>query len=381
MSARSRSLVTRVASSVVLAAASSALAAPLYTITNLGPITNSTAGSGQGISPSGNFATGFANISSAGGGGSRTTLYSAATGTTTALPNLVTPTRNFSQGRGVNDFGTIVGTGASTFFGSSGLPVLWKNGVATALPLPSGQSGGRAFSINNDEVSVGSVGGGSVEFAATFALAGSTVLTQTTTDGGRLTTAYGINNAGRIVGQALSPTNAAITVPWYLDPGASAATIIPPLPEDNAGIAFAVASNGFVAGSSSFNGANGVPFLWTPTTGSTEVPLPTGASTGSARGVNKNGWVVGTASSAFALPFLYDGTQTYLIQDLLTNPAGWNLFTNTSSAALGIADDGSIVGQGVFNNVVSGYVLTPVPEPTSAAVLVLPAAALLRRRR
>ena len=366
---------------VISLATTPALAAPLYTIYNLGPVTNSTAASGQGISPSGNFATGFANISAAGGGGSRAVLFSSATTTTSALPNLVSPARNFSQGRGVNDSGTIVGTGATTFFGSGGLPILWKNGVATALPLPSGQTGGRAFSINNTEVSAGSVGGGSVEFAATFSPSGSAILTQTTIDGGRLVTAFAINDAGRVVGQALSPTNAAITLPFYLDPTDPAATILPSLPGDNAGIAFALASNGFVAGSSSLNGANGKPFLWTPASGTTAVPLPTGATTGSARGVNRDGWVVGTASSAFALPFLYDGLQTHLIQNLLANPAGWNLTTNTSSAALGIADNGNVVGQGLFNGVVSGYVLIPIPEPESVAVLAVPMIALWRRRR
>jgi hypothetical protein len=358
-----------------------ALAAPLYTITLLGPVTNGTAASGQGISASGAFATGFSNISSAGGGGSRALLYTAATGVTTVQLNLVTPVRNFSRGAAVNDAGTIAGLGATTSFGSSPIPLLWKNGTATTLPLPSGQTAGRVFGLNNAEQAVGSVGGGVSEFATVFTVGGPTVLNQTTPAGGRLVTAYGINGAGRIVGQALDPNNAAVTLGWYLDPNDTTATVIPPVAGDNSTIAFAVSSTGFVAGSSSLNsGANAKPFLWTAATGTVAVPLPAGASSGGARGVNKDGWVVGTASSAFALPYLFDGTSTHLLQDLLVNPAGWNLTTNTSSAALGIADNGAIVGQGVFNGAISGFVMTPIPEPGGVLVLVGAVGILIRRR-
>ena len=52
------------------------------------------------------------------------------------LPNL--PTRNYCRGNGVNDLGMVVGTGATTFFGSGALPLIWENGVVAQLPLPVG---------------------------------------------------------------------------------------------------------------------------------------------------------------------------------------------------------------------------------------------------
>ena len=89
-------------------------------------------------------------------------------------------------------------------------------------------------------------------------------------------------------------------------------------------------------------------------------PLAAGTSSGVARGVNSGGWVVGIDSSAFAIPFLYDGTNTYRLADLLPPGSGWDLSTNTSSSALGISDDGMIVGTGVRNGETHAYAMIPV---------------------
>ena len=89
------------------------------------------------------------------------------------------------------------------------------------------------------------------------------------------------------------------------------------------------------------------------------IPLPTGTTQGSARAVNSAGWAVGTASSAFAIPFLYDGTATYRLADLIPAGTGWDLSTNTSSSALGISDGNVIVGTGVFNGQVRAYAMVP----------------------
>ena len=81
---------------------------------------------------------------------------------------------------------------------------------------------------------------------------------------------------------------------------------------------------------------------------------------GHCSGVNSSGCVVGIASSAFAIPFLYDGTNTYRLADLLPPGSGWDLSTNTSSSALGISENGTIVGTGVRNGETHAYAMIPM---------------------
>src|SRR5213082_2766880 len=89
------------------------------------------------------------------------------------------------------------------------------------------------------------------------------------------------------------------------------------------------------------------------------IPLATGTSEGSARAVNSAGWVVGNDSSAFSIPFLYDGTNTYRLADLIAPNSGWDLSMNTSSSALGISEDGVIVGTGLHNGETHAYAMVP----------------------
>ncbi len=108
------------------------------------------------------------------------------------------------------------------------------------------------------------------------------------------------------------------------------------------------------------NQGSGLPFVWTQAGGMVAIPLADGTTQGSARGVNSSGWVVGTDSSAFAIPFLYDGTATYRVADLIPSGTGWDLSTNTSSSAMGISEDNVIVGTGMFGGAVHAYAMVPV---------------------
>ncbi len=347
-------------------------AAPMYTITNIGTVDpGDFASQGLGASPGG-LAFGTSP-------GSNQAFTWTAGGGLVPLPN--DPTRPFSSANGANDSGIVVGTGATTFFGSDALPLQWTNGTVSQLPILAGSGVGRANDVNGSGIAVGSNGGGSTESAVYWDGGLVNQISATTTGGSRMTTAFRVNDAGVAVGVGLDPNNAARNVGLMYDIGSGTLTEVPALPGDNGAIAFDVSQNGFVVGTSSFNQSGSTPFIWDAVNGSVEIPVPPGAGSAIARGVNSNGWVVGVGSGQFAVPFLYDGTQTYSLQDLIPAGSGWDLDMNTSSAALGIAEDGSIVGTGIFNGEIRAFHLSLVPAPGATALLGLGAVGLLRRRR
>ena len=268
--------------------------------------------------------------------------------------------------------GIIVGTAATTLFGTSRLPVMWQNGAVSQLPLPPGETLGDANSVNSSGVAVGSVDAGSFQRGAIYTGSGGTIITQTTTNGSFFVTAFGINDSGRVVGQGIDPQNAARNVGIVYDIGQNMAFEVGALPGFNGALAFAVSNTGYVVGSSMLNQGSGLPFIWSDQGGIVAIPLATGTSQGSARAVNSAGWVVGNDSSAFSIPFLYDGTNTYRLADLIPANSGWDLSMNTSSSALGISEDGVIVGTGVHNGQTHAYAMVPVapsptPSPTATA--------------
>src|SRR6516162_632973 len=279
------------------------------------------------------------------------------------LPNLAG--RDFAVSNSANDNGIVVGTGASTLFGTSRLPVIWQNGAVSQLPLPPGETLGDANSVNASTVAVGSVDAGISQRGVIFSGGNATVITQTTPTGSFFLTAFGINDSGRVVGQGIDPNNAARNVGIVFDIGQNVAFEVGALPGFNGALAFGVSNTGYVVGSSMLNQGSGLPFIWSDQGGMVAIPLATGTSEGSARAVNSVGWVVGTDASAFAIPFVYDGTNTYRLQDLIPSNSGWDLSMNTSSSADGISEGGVIVGTGVHNGDTHAYAMVPAaPSPT-----------------
>src|SRR5205823_8479938 len=133
------------------------------------------------------------------------------------LPNL--PSRSYAVSNSANDTGFVVGTAATTAFGSGRLPVVWQNGVVSQLPLPPGETLGDANSVNASGVVVGSVNAGSDQRGVIYSAGGATIITQTTADGSYFLTAFGINDSGRIVGQGIDPAHAARNVGIVYDIG------------------------------------------------------------------------------------------------------------------------------------------------------------------
>ncbi len=336
--------------------------APQYTIIDLGVVGTGTASQGFGVSPNGSDAVGrtFGSTQVA-------TVWTSGSGPV-GLPNLTG--RNFAVANAVNNSGDVVGNSTTTAFGSGALPMLWTHGVGTQLTMPAGQNVGRANAINNAGVAVGSVGGGNLETGVIYSGGSATLITATTANGSFMRTAYGISDNGIVAGSGIDPNNAAVNVGLVYNTATGTMTSVGSLPGDNAALVFGVSASGaYVVGGSMVNSGSGMPMIWTAGTGMRAIPLPTGTSQGTARAVNSSGWAVGTASSAFAIPFLYDGTATYRLADLIPGGLGWDLSTNTSSSALGISEDGSIVGTAVHNGLTHAYAMVPVPEPTSWALM------------
>jgi uncharacterized membrane protein len=233
--------------------------------------------------------------------------------------------------------------------------------------LPPGETLGDANSVNFSGIAVGSVDAGSNQRGAIYLGGGGGIITATTPTGCFFVTAFGINDStnSRIVGQGIDPNNAARNVGIVYDIGDNEAFEVGALPGFNGALAFGVSNTGYVVGSSMLNQGSGRPFIWSDQGGMVAIPLATGTSEGSARAVNSAGWVVGNDSSAFSIPFLYDGTNTYRLADLIPPNSGWDLSMNTSSSADGISEDNVIVGTGVHNGETHAYAMVPVaPSPT-----------------
>ena len=327
-------------------------AAPRYRIYDLGLVqVSDTAAQGFGVS-----AGGVAVGRSVRSGGAQAFSWTRGGGLG-SLPNLAG--RAYCVSNAANDGGRIVGTCATTLSGSGRLPVVWQNGAATQLPLPAGETLGDANDVNASGVAVGSVSSGSLQRGAIYNSANTNVITQTTANGSFFLTAFGINDSGRVVGSGIDPTNAARNVGIVYDIGSSAAFEVGALPNANGALAFGVSNSGLVVGASMQNQGSGLPFIWSQANGIQAIPLPTGTSGGSARAVNSAGWAVGTASSSFAIPFLYDGTASYRLADLIPAGTGWDLSTNTSSGALGISENNIIVGTGVLNGQIRAFAMIP----------------------
>src|SRR5947208_3783986 len=200
------------------------------------------------------------------------------------LPNL--PSRSYAVSNSANDTGIVVGTAATTAFGSGRLPVVWQNGVVSQLPLPPGETLGDANSLNASNVAVGSVDAGSLQRGVIYSGGSASIITQTTSNGSYFLTAFGINESGRVVGQGINPQNAARNVGIVYDIGQSMEFEVGALPGMNGALAFGVSNTGFVVGSSMLNQGSGLPFIWSDKNGIMAIPLALGTTQGSARAVN-----------------------------------------------------------------------------------------------
>jgi len=302
----------------------------------------------------------------------------------------------FTTANSVNNAGQVAGTSGDSAF-------LWQNGTLTGLGTLGGRfSDGLALNSNGWITGLSETAGG--EFHA-FLWDGTTMRDLGTLGGG-FSMGQGVNSTGQVAGWSSEPgglqwgfrwngtTMEALDVPGGFSYGyaindagqvggerSGRATIWTGSTAQDlglVGIVRAVNNNGQAAG---HNLATGTPFFWN---GSSLVFFQSAAGERFVYGMNDAGHVVG---SSLPVPggglkaFLWDGTQTYNLNDYLVNGAGWVL-----TGARDVNELGQIVGSGTFNGETRGFLLTPVgsavPEPSTwlgglAALLVL----LKRRAR
>ena len=296
------------------------------------------------------------------------------------LPMPLTVSGNYvvSSPNAVNNSGIAVGAVSETTYGAYARPVIYINGNATELHRHLGSTAAIAYGINNSGTIVGTTDMEGSWRATKFTTTNSTFFLNETPDGAIPQYAFDVADTGRIVGQA---GNEAGVTAFYLDPDASDAVnlgLLPGMSPTNS-VAFGVSSSGNYITGYGFGG-NGAAFIYSSANG-TAVPIPNPVNSFTAVGesVNDFGWVVGSGGMDTSVPFLYDGTNSYTLQSLLEGPtaSGWNLVLGTSNTALGISSDGTITGRGVLDGVLTGFVMSPIPEPepaTAAQLLYLPVA-------
>jgi probable HAF family extracellular repeat protein len=215
--------------------------------------------------------------------------------------------------QGVNSLGQVAGTVTSRFgstlaFSSNGL-----------LPGSPGATESQASSINDAGQIAGTQYIGGQSYASVWSGGAAAALV-----GGAGSFATAIDNAGEVVGMAANGQAFAVQNGVAAELGAF-----------NWSSAYAVNSEGEVAGYAMMPSGNFRGFVWTPGQGDTVLGTLGGASS-YAMGINSAGWVTGSAqvASGYSHAFLWNGTS---MQDLGT-------LGGASSYGYGINDLGVLVG-------------------------------------
>ncbi|WP_375499019.1 hypothetical protein [uncultured Nostoc sp.] len=332
---------------ISLIASKSALAASLYSVTDLGALTGDPVSYAQDINDSGEI------IINSSGDSFSSFLYS--NGSLKKISPL--PGDNELSVESINNLGQVVGNS-----GFDNHAFIYSGGTTQSIGL-----NGIPYAINDSgEVVGGTTGGGifpKLAFPAGTAFLysnGTTTIINNNLEENYV--AYGINNLGQAVG-IFGPSRA-----FLYDNGII--TNLGTLPGDNYSSALDINDLGQVVGTSGLTGvSDGRAFLYSSSTGLQNLGKlsPTDLfSVG--EGINNLGQVVGYSGTYNDLkPFLYSDNTLYDLNDLIApgSDAGFTL-----RVAFAININGQIVGSGAVNDEFHAFLLTPVSsvsvaEPTS----------------
>jgi probable HAF family extracellular repeat protein len=190
------------------------------------------------------------------------------------------------------------------------------------------------------------------------------IMTDLGTFGGPESTAFGINQVGQVVGSAETPNLNDRAFIWTDLDGDSISDSgemvqLPDMGLSSAanGVNDAGAATGFVL-NSLFRRRGAI---WFNNSGFVQTGVLPNSTESEAFDINNHGQVVGRSGE----PFLWDNGQIVALSTLVPQIQGWTLTT-----AIGINDDGWIVGEGLRNGAPMGYVLRPIPEPVGVCLLI-----------
>jgi len=274
----------------------------------------------------------------------------------------------------INNLGQVVGyarmpNGTVRGFVNSG-------GTSSALGLLPGYTDSTAWCINDNGQIVGSVQNGSNDYhAVTFNGAGSP--STVVSFGGSQSVARAINNLGQIIGWAYTSDSHERASLWI--DGAIYGMGFAGVTGNGHSHAYAINAAGEVVGDSFAQHLDPHAFRYTAgvTTDLGEI-----IRFSLAYGINNLSQVVGVSNIStdplgpyFYHAVMFENGAALDLNDLIPPATGWEL-----TDAFDINDSGWIVGSGRINGVDSAYVLIPVPEPSSTAVLSLMLVGIIGKR-
>ena len=332
-----------------------------FTLTDLGPIAPGQSGSATGINAQGMasgsvFGAGRSVAVSTGGGGGFQAIDMS------GLPGVTS-----SSGAAIDGHGDVTGTFFDSIDGkyhafetSNGKAVDY--GTFAGAKFQGANSWGVASSATGEMVGTARlVDGTEVAFRSTSP---GTLTAISLPGGSQFGQAGGINGAGTAVGTYL--TGAGVYKVFVDKEGAPATDLLSQYSTRGFGLnsyAAAINDRGDVAGYGDFNGQTHA-FIAGADGKFTDIGVTGGFSSSISAGINNLGQVVGQlgggGGSSHAL--IYDPTAGLFDLNTLLTPSDQAIWTLTS--ATGINDNDQIVGQGLVNGQLHGFLLTLTPGST-----------------